>query len=239
MFGKPDEKQLTKFLKWCVETASEDTCRQYVNYLRKPLDMNNKWSRLAWKKFFKFIGREDLWKSIKTKQSVPDLKVPSVNEVLDTLRRACETSNELCLIYRLLIESGARLSEIIKVLNEFDKSRLKQHNGFYTYALGYYRGSKQAFYIFSITEPKPMRCSGNWVSNWASKNGMVQPKYIRKFVATTMASLGIPSEVINFIQGRVPRGILERNYLSLYSLALKFYPRYVGWVKNTLYSAVG
>jgi len=239
MFGKPDEKQLAKFLKWCVETASEDTCRQYVNYLRKPLDMNNKWSRLAWKKYFKFLGNEDAWKAIKVKQSLPDLKVPSVDEVLRTLRAACKASEELCLIYKLLIESGARLSEVVKMLNEFNSNNLKEHNGFFTYALGYVRGSKFSFYIFSITRPKKLKCSANWISNWASKNGLTQPKYVRKLAATVMASLEIPESVINFIQGRVPRGILERNYLSLYSLALKFYPRYAGWVKNTLYSAVG
>jgi len=219
-------------MEWCTSRGtSRETCEQYVRYLRKPLEKDNKWSVLAWKAFYRYSGREEAWKRLKVKRSMPDLKVPSANEVLDTLRRACEASGELCLIYKLLLESGARLSEVVKMLNEFDRSRLKQHDGFYTYALGYYRGSKQSFYVFSVTEPKPMRCSANWVSNWASKNKLVNPKYVRKFTATAMASLGIPMEVINFIQGRAPRSILERNYLSLYTLALKYYPRYAEYVK--------
>jgi len=233
--SKGRKKDLESFLRWCLRRGtSRETCEQYVRYLKKPLDMSNKWSRLAWKAYYKFIGDEKAWSSIKVKQSGIDLKVPSTDEVLRTLRAACETSEELCIIYKLLIESGARLREVVKALNDFDSSRLKRHDGFYTYVLGYFRGSKRAFYLFTITEPRRLVCSDNWVSNWASKHGMVQPKYIRKFVATAMASLGIPETVINFIQGRTPKQVLERNYLSLYSLALKYYPKYAEWLKSIL-----
>ncbi len=41
-----------------------------------------------------------------------------------------------------------------------------------------------------------------------------------------MISLGIPEEIVNFIQGRIPQSILARHYLSLGILADKYYPRY-------------
>ena len=229
----PSESEKSEFFKWCVEKGtSEETCKQYLGYLSKDLDTENKWSILAWKAYFKFKGLEDEWKKLKTKQSKPDLRIPTDEEVINTLKAACSTSEELCLVYRLLIESGARLSEIIKMLNEYDPSRLKDHKSFYTYALAHMRGRKYSFYIFSITKPRPFKSSENWVSNWAAKNKMVNPKYVRKWVATKMLSIGIPSEIVNFIQGRTPTSILEKNYLNLYSLAMQYYPRYIELLKT-------
>jgi len=61
---------------------------------------------------------------------------------------------------------------------------------------------------------------------------MVNPKYVRKWVATKMLGIGIPSEIVNFIQGRTPTSILEKNYLNLYSLAMQYYPRYIELLKT-------
>jgi len=228
-----EEREIEEFRKWCIEKGtSEKTCEQYTEYLRKPFEKENKWSILAWKAFFKFKGLEDEWKKLKTKQSRPDLRIPTDEEVLNTLKVACLSSEELCLVYRLLIESGARLSEIIKMLNEYDPTRLKDHKGFYTYALAHMRGRKYSFYIFSITKPRPFKSSENWVSNWAAKNKMVNPKYVRKWVATKMLGIGIPSEIVNFIQGRTPTSILEKNYLNLYTLSLQYYPKYIELLKK-------
>ena len=234
-----DSGKLDEFLKWCLEKGtSYETCSQYVNYLKKPLDRNNKWSVLAYKAYFKFTRNEELWKSIRTKQSRPDLNIPTDEEVLNTLKAAYEASSELYTVYVLLVESGARLAEIVKMLKEFDPGKLKKHNGFYTYTLSYFRGSKRSFYIFTVTKPMKLVVSENWVSNWASKNKTVSPKYVRKFVATKMASLEIPLEIVNFIQGRVPRSILEKHYLNLYALALKHYPKYAKWLKENILEAI-
>jgi intergrase/recombinase len=58
--------------------------------------MDNKWSRLAWKQFFKYTGREDLWKQLKVKHSSVDLYVPEDDQVLNTLIKACRSSEALC-----------------------------------------------------------------------------------------------------------------------------------------------
>ena len=230
---QPSESELKRFLEWCLEGASQSTCEQYVAYLRKPLDMGNKWSRLAWKKYFKFIGREDLWKSIKVKKSGVDLYIPSDKDVLEALAKACSSSEELCWIYKLLVYSGLRLEEVIKVLNEAEPSRWVQHsNMYYKYPLAWKRGSKQAFYCYTLEKPPKIKVSSKWVSNWASKNRVLAPKYIRKWVATKMLSLGIPEEVVNFIQGRIPQEILSKHYLKLTILSDQYYPRYARWLKE-------
>ncbi len=63
----------------------------------------------GWKAYFKFKGLEEEWKKLRTKQSRPDLKIPTDEEVINTLKAACSFSEELCLVYRLLIESGPDL----------------------------------------------------------------------------------------------------------------------------------
>ncbi len=173
----------------------------------------------------KWLGDEETWKEIRTKASNPDLYVPTEAEVSETISKACKASEELCLIYRLLVESGARLKEVVKTLNDFDPAKLREHDGFYTYELGYYRGSKRAFYLFSVTKPRPFKCSDKWVSNWAAKHDLVNPKYIRKFVSTKLAQLNVPADIIDFIQGRTPRKILTQHYLNLYAVALQHYRR--------------
>ena len=200
----------------------------------KPYNERNKWSRLAYKKYFRWLGLKEEWESIKVKASNPDLRVPTEDEVKETLSKACSSSNELCIIYRLLIESGARLKEVVKVLNEFNESKLKEFPEFYVYELGYYRGSKRSFYLFTVTKPFRLKVSDKWVSNWAAKNKVVNPKYVRKFVSTKLAGLGVPAEIIDFIQGRTPRKVLTKNYLNLYALAQQYYPKYADWLRRWL-----
>ncbi len=227
------EAEKQRFIKWCTDRGTSlDTCQRYATYLQRPLAKRNKWSVIAYKLWAKMTGDKELYERLKTPQSSVDLKVPAPREVLEAVGKACRASQALCLVYKMLLESGARLTEVCKMLREFDSARLTEHNGFYTYALGYARGSKQSFYIFCITRPKKIEVSDKWVRNWASKNNVVSPKYIRKFVATAMASLGIPESTINFIQGRVPRDILSKHYLSLYALALQHYPRYAEWLRG-------
>jgi len=55
---------------------------------------------------------------------------------------------------------------------------------------------------------------------------------VRKFVATKMLELGIPSDVVDFIQGRTPSKILTRHYLNLVTLADTYYPKYAEYVKH-------
>ncbi|WFO75570.1 hypothetical protein J4526_01400 [Desulfurococcaceae archaeon MEX13E-LK6-19] len=229
--------RLARFLRWCMEKGtSEETCKQYARYLLKPFDPDNKWSRLAYKAWFKFTGKEDLWKEIKVKRSGIDLYIPSDEDVFTALTRACSSSEELCWIYKILVYSGLRLSEVVKLINEHDEEKWIKLNGFYKYPLSWKRGSKQAFYCYTIEKPPRIQASNKWISNWASKNKLLPPKYIRKWVATKMLGLGIPEEVVNFIQGRIPQEILSKHYLKLTTLADQYYQKYAEWLKQNIIS---
>jgi len=227
------QRELSRFYRWCVgRGTSETTCRQYVRYLERPLDMDNKWSRLAWKAYYRFKGKEEEWKRLRVKRSGVDVYVPTDEEVRTALERACSLSLDLCQAYKLLVYSGARLTEACRAL---EAARWQDAGGFYKQPLGWVRGTKRVFYIYSLEPLGPLSISPRRVSKAAQNNGLVPPKYIRKWVGTKMVSLGIPEEVVNYIQGRVPQEVLSKHYLKLTALADKYYgERYAGWLRGWL-----
>lgn len=232
----PDPELVVKFLNWCVSELgnTEGTCRDRARYLRKPLDPSNGHSVRAYRLFYRFMGWDP---SVlpHVREAGIDFSVPTEAEVMESLGRACGLSGDLCLIYRVLIESGGRLKAVMTALNNYDMSKDKEVNGFYVYELGKMTKSKKTFYIFHTTPLKHVGIGYNTVRKvMNNSSGIIPAKYVRKFVSTRMASLGIPSEVIDFIQGRTPKSILSRHYLNLYALALQQYPKYVEWLRGWL-----
>ncbi len=230
-FPHYDSDTLNDFYNYCLKTASESTCKQYLTYIQKPYNENNKWSKLAWKKFAKFLGNEDLWSMIKLESSNPDTYVPSESEVYETIVKAEEPYKQ---VYIVLLQSGLRLNEAIYLLNNVDKLKYVKMNGFVRFNLSMFRGSKTALWGYLISKPPKVLITAKDISYYSRVNGLLAPKYFRKFVATKMLMLDIPSQAVDFIQGRVARNILERHYLDRLVLADKHYPKYAEWVKSFL-----
>jgi len=230
-----DNHEIKGFMKWCLESASRETCSQYVSYLRKPLDRNNRWSVKAYKKYFKYIGREDLWSLLKAKKSGVDQYVPSDERVIESLRKA-KARDVIYHVYRQLLFSGLRLREVVYLLKTHETSKWIKisHDTriFYRYPLLWERRSKQVFYHYTAEIPPRIVVNDKAVSTWARKHGLVNPKYIRKWVATKMIMIGIPNDVVNYIQGRVSREVLSKHYLDLLVLADKNYPRYLEYIEG-------
>ena len=224
------QTELQRFYRWCIgRGTSEATCSQYVRYLQRPLDMDNKWSRLAWKLYYKYKGREDKWREIRVKRSGVDVYVPTDEEVRASLIRACGLSMDLCQVYKLLAYSGARLTEACRAL---EAARWQDTGGFYKQPLGWLRGAKRVFYIYSLEPLGPLRVDPRRVTKAAQNNQLLPPKYLRKWVGTKMISLGIPEEVVNYIQGRVPQQVLSKHYLKLTALADQYYREYAEWLRE-------
>jgi intergrase/recombinase len=172
---------------------------------------------------------------LKVPRTGVDLKVPSDEDVVKSFGKAASYSQDFGLIYRLLLESGARLTEVLEVLRGYNPENDVRHGGFYTYVLGRERGTKKAFYVFHVTPiAARVSMSEDHVSKLCRVLGLVRPKYVRKWVATKMASLGIPAEVIDFIQGRTPKSVLTKHYLNLFTLALQHYPKYMEHLRQYL-----
>ena len=228
----PSEAELIAFYNYCIKSASRKTCKTYVQYLKKKLDTNNKQSILAWKKYYKWKGDIEKWKAIKTKKSGVDLKVPSEAEIKEWLTKVKGTKVEL--LFKLLLESGIRLTEAVKLINEYDPKNETIESSYYIYTMNWSRGSKRVFYVFHVTPLQKLQITYNYAEKLFHEL-KIDPKYIRKFVATKCLELNIPSEVVDFIEGRTPTQILTKHYLDLLTLTKKYYPKYAEWLHAAAY----
>ncbi|BBC20951.1 integrase [Aeropyrum globular virus 1] len=221
---------------WCLERGtSPETCARYSGYLQKPLDPGNRWSAKAWKLYYKWrceLGDQTAcedYKRVKVPQAGADKRVPSLEAILDSIERA----GPYRIVYIILLESGLRLVEAVKLIREYDRLECTRLDGYTRCLLGYTRGKKRALWGYHITPVEPMEdLTDRRVTSYAEKYRLTPPKYIRKFVATKMAELGVPFEVIDFIQGRTPRSVLLQHYAQLLGVADREYAKYARWLRG-------
>jgi len=229
----PKNKKL--FFEKCLDTASEDVCRQYLRYLDRPFDTNNKWSTVAYKKFYTIMcdnGVEEacvLSRKIKIKKANTDKYVPSLEEVIESIENSIEPYKT---VFKTLLYTGLRLNETVFLLGNIDRLQVVRRDGYYRFYLGLERRSKKAFWAFTPVFLNRIIVVEKAVSDYARKKGLLAPKYYRKFVATKMQELGFPENVVDFIQGRTPQSILNKHYTNLLVLSDKHYPKYAEWLRG-------
>jgi intergrase/recombinase len=215
------------------KNISEETIKKYISCVKQGRKESNNCIK-AWRNFYKLVLNKDPPKDLKPKKTKPDLRVPTLEEVRQTLN-AVKQYPTLHTFYRLLLESGSRETEALKVLNDYNPENEINEDGFSIYVLNWVRGQKKSFYLFHVTELKQIKISKAYVDKYVKKLNLVPPKYFRKFVATKMAELEIPSQVIDFIEGRTPSDVLTRHYLDLFALAKKEYRKYAEWLYTSVY----
>jgi intergrase/recombinase len=232
---------LEEFYSWATREKgiSERTAKLYVQQVQKPFE--KKRNRIfAYRAFARFliekgIDVSDVLEKLKTISSKPDLRVPTLDEVRKTLQLAKEYSENVYFVYRIALESGSRLSEILRVLKDPSQDVCEvgiPHTPMLCYyPLAWTRGQKSVFYVFHITPLRKVNITMWAISDFERRNeDALAIKYFRKFVATKMAELGIPLDVIDFIQGRKPTRILTQHYVSLFGIAKEHYKKYAEWL---------
>ncbi len=227
--GVTSDKELERFMRYCLERASELTCREYVNYLRKPLTESFN-SVKAWRMYFKMKGKKEELKKLKLRKSGSDLRYVSEEEIRNALAKSDEESRY---IISLLLESGARLSEVVKILSEYDPEKDKRESSYFIYEINWSRGKKRAYYFFHVS---PLRKLSLTYFNIDEKlRRYINPKMVRKFVASKMYELGMRAETIDFIQGRAPQSIGTQHYIYLFTTAKKEYEeKWVPYLQSLL-----
>lgn len=155
------EGNIKSFYEYLIKERgiSEKTAREYVSALNRPYRETRN-AQKAYRLFAKFLMSrgiisenfaEKILKIIKVKKANVDLYIPSIDEVRQTLEIVREYSKNIYFIYRLALESGARLSEILTVLRNPDRDVCED---ICYYPLSWERGFKSSFYIFHITQLK-------------------------------------------------------------------------------------
>jgi intergrase/recombinase len=166
-----------------------------------------------------------------------DLKVPEEAGILKSIGKLNKAPPKYVGLYNLLLDSGLRLVEAIKVVSELET--VERINGFCRIALGEFRGSKQAYYAY-LTEVTYNQLLGfqadllnaKPASRYYKKMGFINPKYLRKFAFDKMIELEVPESVADFIEGRVPKRIGAKHYMVLRRQADKFYGKYADYLNN-------
>ncbi|MDT7901135.1 MAG: integrase [Acidianus sp.] len=217
---------------------SEKTAKQYVSAISKPFRETRN-AQKAYRLFAKFLASrgvisddfaEKILKVVKVKKTDADIYIPTIEEIKRTLNKAKEYSENVYLVYRLALESGSRLSEILRVLKEPEKDVCD--GSICYYPLAWQRGYKGSFYVFHITPLRKIDVTRYAIADFERRRDAIAIKYFRKFVATKMAELGIPLDIIDFIQGRKPTRVLTQHYVSLFGIAKEQYKNYAEWLSN-------
>ena len=164
-----------------------------------------------------------------------DLYVPDENSIRQSIAKLRRIPAKYKAVYRLLLESGLRLREAVRLVNEFHElyEKSEMYESFVCVPLFWIRASKKSFYAYFMHETEKMlrnngeKLTADATSKVCRRYGLVAPKYIRKFVYTKMIELEIPESVADYIQGRMPSSVGARHYANLKRLADKYYPRYV------------
>jgi intergrase/recombinase len=165
-----------------------------------------------------------------------DLKVPDEKQIIESYKQMSLVKDKRYFaLYNLLLDSGLRLIEGVYLYNQILKGevQIENHRDFSVTPLGYFRGTKLAYYGFITESTLQLIKAKSKPINYkkvigTSKLGAVSWKYLRKFANDIMTSekINIPESVSDFIEGRVPRSVGPRHYMQLKRKAIAFYPRY-------------
>ena len=183
---------------------------------------------------------DSLRKALPKDTAMVDLYVPSEETVKQSIAKLRRIPWKYKAVYRLLLESGLRLREAVRLVNEFHElyEKSEMYEGFVCVPLFWIRANKKSFYAYFMHETAKMlrkngeKLSADATSKVCRRYGLVAPKYLRKFAFHKMLELEIPEGVADFIQGRAPKTIGERHYVNLKRLADKYYPRYAAYLEK-------
>jgi intergrase/recombinase len=153
-------------------------------------------------------------------------------------------------LYRLLLESGARVEHALRMLAEWSPEEqveipgygftqrlvCLEDRGFCRYYVGQREGQKPCEWVYFSLETLGLleeaellgkRMGRKSVTHYAEKHGLVRPKYLRK-VAWQLMRRSMGYEAAAFAQSRFGElRISERRYSDLLSEADQVYPRYI------------
>ena len=223
--------------------VTEKYARHLVNNLDKPFSLKIKYRVIAYRLFLKFLSLvygievDRYLKVLKTPRGSVDLWVPDQDQVVESLvflKNLEGVRHDYFTLYLLLLSSGIRLSEALFFLANLDRWERVEKEGVTYYVVNWQRGSKAVFYVFTPSWLSLRQEKINWETHGPHRKVPVKPKYVRKFVATKMFELNVSAEIIDFIQGRVPRSILAQHYLNLLPRAVRDYQTYAEWLTEFL-----
>jgi intergrase/recombinase len=154
-------------------------------------------------------------KALPTRKTNPDGYVPTDMDVKKAYESIANEKDRL--LFQILAFSGIRVTELVKMLREFDKSKLITYDKISKYPLNYNRGDKRSQYVYMPTglamKLHRFYIHKDTVSTSLRKYG-IAPKYLRKWFYNFLIINNVPESVADFIEGRAPESVGSMHYLS-------------------------
>ena len=172
-------------------------------------------------------------KALPSRKTNPDGYVPTDNDI----KRAYQgIENERDrLLFQVLAFSGIRVTELVKMLREFDSSKLIIDDNISKYPLNYNRGNKRSQYVYMPTglakKLHRFYIHKDTVSSNLRKHG-IAPKYLRKWFYNFLIINNVPESVADLIEGRAPESVGSMHYLAKVRQADYWYGKVTG--KNSI-----
>ncbi len=218
---------LTSFIREDISVIPDDindmqsiALRSYLNYLLSKSLISNEYVMA-------------LKKKLPIKQSKADNYIPSNEEIVKAYKQISVKSYQT--LFKLLAFSGARITELEKMVKEYDPSKLIVNEKFAKYQLYYNRGHKNSFYIYMPKELIPglhkFYIHVDTITHQISKSGL-NPKYLRKWFYNFLIYNNVPEGVADFIEGRAPGSVGSMHYLAKAKQADYWYEQIVTNLTN-------
>ena len=256
------DKVRESFVEWVYKKLDEKTAKDRIRYLDKYLSglvitsiedlqdilngIEQGWNHVikAIRSLVNFLDSsrkidrnfaDELRKILKTKREGFDSYIPSDEEVRTWLKRI--NLEKYGIVFKLLAYSGIRFVEGVYIISSFNPKKLHFEDEIAYYDLDWTRRTKKSFKAFMpaefATELERIDIKINGVTSYFRKRG-IKPKYLRKWNAMKLITAGVPTEVIDFIQGRVPQSVLQRHYLEKLNLSLHFYRKAIPTLREVI-----
>ena len=154
-------------------------------------------------------------KALPSRKTNPDGYVPTDSDV----KKAYENikSEKDRLVFQILALSGIRVTELVKMLRDYEPSKLITDNEISKYPLNYIRGNKRSQYVYMPTDLAmklhKFYIHKDTVSYNLRKYG-IAPKYLRKWFYNFLMMNNVPESVADFIEGRAPESVGSMHYLA-------------------------
>ena len=178
---------------------------------------------------------KELKKGIPLRQSNADNYVPNDDEVVNALKKIDDERFKT--IFQLLACSGARITELVKMIREYKPSNLIVNEKFAKYQVHYNRGKKKSFYIYIpkelVSKLHKYYVHVNTITHQISKSGL-NPKYLRKWFYNFLIYHNVPESIADFIEGRAPETVGAMHYLGKAKQADHWYEQVADELTNII-----
>ncbi|MCL5988963.1 MAG: hypothetical protein M1166_01370, partial [Candidatus Thermoplasmatota archaeon] len=154
-------------------------------------------------------------KALPSRKTNSDGYVPTDSDVKKAYENIKSEKDRLS--FQILAFSGIRVTELVKMLREFDSSKLITEDEISKYPLNYNRGNKRSQYVYMPTEIA-MKLHRFYIHkdtvSYSLRKYGVAPKYLRKWFYNFLIMNNVPESVADFIEGRAPESVGSMHYLS-------------------------